>query len=193
MRYFLVFLLAVSVSASPLAVSATGDFSSSTPASAFSQPGGSWSLSFDIASNPPVTNVATGSGFDVSYSDFVFSVNGSPVTTPVAAIRVFNSSISGLFSVCFTAACPGNGIPANAIVFEGTQAYSGSESSPTILAGVYKTSLAGVVVNNNPIVFASESPVTIAASTPEPSTFFLLGAGLFVVAFGRRGILYCKR
>ena len=48
-------------------------------------------------------------------------------------------------------------------------------------------------MDNDPIVFASESPVAIAASTPEPSTFLLLGAGLFVVAFGRRGMLYCKR
>ena len=189
MRYFLIFFLAISASASSLVISATGTFSGSAPVSTFSQPDGSWSLSFDIASDPPATNVSIGNGFDASYSDFVFSVNGSLVTTPVSDIRFFNSAINGLFSICFTTACPGNGIPRNAIVFEGAQAYSGSETSPTILPGVYDTSLAGVVVNNNPVVFAYESSVSISASAPEPSTIVLLGTGLLVVVLARRAML----
>ncbi len=107
MRYSLFLFLAMSASASSLVFSAAGTFSGNTPVSTFSQPDGTWSLSFDIASDPAATNVSIGNGFDVNYSDLVFSVNGSTVTAPVSDIRLFNGAISGLFSICFTTACPG--------------------------------------------------------------------------------------
>ena len=188
MRLFLSLFAAISVSASPLVVTATGTFSSDTPVSTFSQPGGTWSLAFDTASNPSVSAVSIGNGFDASYSDFSLTVNGSPVTASVADIRFFSSSVSGLFSICFTSACPGNGIPTDALVFEGPQVYSSSEASPTILPGLYDASLAGVLIDNNPYILASESPVSIS-SAPEPSVLVMLGVGLSMLGLARK-LLY---
>lgn len=161
--------------ASTLVVSSTGTFSASTPTSSTSAPNGSYALSFDISSTPSVSGVSAGNSFDVAYSNFSYTVNGVASTAPVGSITFYNGAISGLLSVCFTAACPGNGIPADGLVFEGAQAYSGSESDPTILPNVYSPSLEGIVVNGNPILLSSDGPLTITATgtpasvTPEPA------------------------
>ena len=62
------FLASSTASASTLVVSDSGTFSSTTPVSAISTPGGAFSLSFSVNSPPTVSSVVPGAEFDVAYS-----------------------------------------------------------------------------------------------------------------------------
>lgn len=185
---FLPLLLAVataSATASTLVVSSSGMFSSSTPASSFSAPDETYSLSFDLSSTPATSGVSPGNSFNVAYGDFSYKVNGVASTAPVGSITFYNGAVSGLLTVCFEIACPGNGIPEDGLVFEGDAAYSGSEAAPTLLPGSYTPSLQGVVVDGDPVVLDSKNPLKITNAalvvTPEPPSMLLLGTGLFAM------------
>ncbi len=193
---------ALTMFAMPLTVSTSGVYGSTIPASSLTTPGAAWSLSFTVDSAPSVSNVSLGNGFDVPYSDFDYRLNGSAVTLPVADIRFFNAILNngggGMFSVCFENACPGNGVPATALVFEGPQAYNGSESSPAILSGNYTPTLTGVrdgslreVLPNGVVQIAGAS-----VATPEPANLFLVACGFFFIlgasAFKRRDQFLAK-
>ena len=166
--------------ASTLFVTDSGTFSSATPVSGISTPGGTYSLSFNVNSTPTVSAVVPGVEFDVAFSNFSYLLNGTAVSTPIGGITFFNSGSLGLFNACFVATCLGS--PADVLSIKGAQAYSGSEASPTLLMGTYPISTAmlsvGTVVNS----LAYDSPVVIAQSpiavTPEPSTLLFLGTGL---------------
>lgn len=170
-------LIAPSALASTLLVSDTGTFSSTTPVSSISTPGGSFSLSFNVSSTPTVSSVVSGVEFDVAFSSFTYLLNGTAVSTSVGGITFFNSSSLGLFNVCFVATCLGS--PADVLSIRGAQAYSGTEAEPTLVVGTYPSSSALVSVGTSVNSLATDSPVVIAqAITPEPSSLLLLGTGL---------------
>ena len=194
MRLFLpvisnLLLTATSAFASTLVVTESGTFSGATPVSAISAPGGVFSLSFNVNSTPAVSSVVSGVEFDVAFSNFTYMLNGAAVSTPVGGITFFNSSALGLFNVCFVASCLGT--PADVLSIRGGQAYSGAESSPTLLTGMFPISSALISSGTSINSLASESPVTMAqtstAVTPEPSSFVLFGTGLAgLLSFARR-------
>lgn len=175
--------------AETLLVTASGTFTSSTPSSTISQPGATFSLSFDVDSNPSVFNPVLGSDFSVVPSTFSYTINGSPSTEPLGSVTFFNQSLEGLFSVCFDTPCSDTAAPPFGIIFAGDQAYSGSELSPMILTGTYTVdpTMSGIDVNDISYPFSTVSSVAITSATtpsaiPEPSSFLLLGTGLLGMA-----------
>lgn len=182
-------ILSAHLSATTLLVTANGSFDSSAPSSAYSGPNLPFLLSFTLASNPAVTNVASGQGFEPAFSNFSYSLNGTPVTLTVTNITFYSLSDSGLFDVCLNTACAFNATPADGLEFFGAQAYTGSEASPTILPGSYTTqngSASGFFLDVAGTGYeeSSAATVTIAplSAVPEPASWELLGLGLLVLA-----------
>jgi hypothetical protein len=166
MRLALLLLFAGGLSASTLLVTADGTFSGTTPTTSFSVAGESWSLSFEVNSNPVVLSSEAGVDFSPSFTDFTYTLDGSPVAITPADIQFYSGGHYGLMNVCFAPACGNNTNPTNGIEIEGLQAYSGPESSPTIDTGVYTTASLGAYVGSSDYGM-SNSTVTIS-TVPEP-------------------------
>ena len=171
---------AASAFASTLLVSESGTFATGTPTTTYSTSGGTFSYSFNISSTPTVTGVSTGRYFQPTISNFTYTLNGVS-TTPTVGTEFFNIAEFGLLDICFASACNG-GIANDGFVFEGLQAYSGSESSPTILTGSYTPTFALFKTATTETFLANETNLNIAvAATPEPSSIALLGTGMLGV------------
>jgi hypothetical protein len=166
---------AMSASADTLTVSESGVWDATAPTTTWSAPNESWSFSFLISSTPAVSNVtqnAFGAYFDGAYSNFTYTLNGSPVSTAPTEITWFSTGYGGLFNVNFAGA---------SFEPEGDQAYTGPESGPTIVAGTYDLGLySGVFLGETLLPLTGDAVIAdqSASPTPEPSSFFLLGTGL---------------
>lgn len=188
MRFALMLLLASGLSASPLLLTADGTFSSTTPTSSFTAASEPWSLSFQVDSNPAVLGSDAGIDFDTSFTNFAYTLNGSPVALTPANIQFYNANQFGGINVCFSPACTENSDPTNGLEIEGPQLYTGSETSPTIVPGTYDTSFLEAFVDTNAYEM-DNSAITISAisSVPEPRTLFLMIlAALGLVILHRR-------
>src|SRR5262249_26239481 len=93
-------LLALHAHANTILYSDSGSFSGSTPSTPFSAPGQTWGFSFQADSTPPVLSFGNG-GFDFAFSNFSYSLNGSPVAITPTAIRFFTAANGGGFFICF--------------------------------------------------------------------------------------------
>ena len=189
MRLLIGLLFALSVSASPILLNGSGTFSGTTPSSAFSAPNQTWSFNFLVDSSPSVSNVNPGSGFDVSFSNFTYFLNGSPVVILPANVRFFNTAFSGMFNVCFAPPCSGTSSPTNGFEFIGPQMFTGSESTPLMSTGSFTSTSFSVFVNSAAALQSSTTIQAVGSGVPEPSTLLTLGAGLLALA-GRR---LCRR
>lgn len=165
----------LSASADTLTVSESGVWDASVPTTTWSAPNESWSFSFLISSIPVVSNVTQnihGGYFDGAYSNFTYTLNGSPVSTSLPEITWFSTGYGGLFNVNFAGA---------SFEPEGDQAFTGSETSPTIVSGTYDLGLySGVFLGEALLPLTGDAVIAdqSASPTPEPSSFFLLGTGL---------------
>jgi hypothetical protein len=183
------FLLAVvlcglPVHAATISYSDSGTFTTSTPTTAFSGAGEPWTFAFQGDSNPALSDVGMG-GFDFAFSNFNYSLDGSPVTITPTFIRFFSGTNGGGFLICFngttTASCTdGLGSP----LFGQPQMYTGTTAAPTLSTGSFSiTSFAAFVSST---VFDQPNTTVLATGTaPEPSTLLTLAAGLLVLG-GRR-------
>lgn len=159
--------------ANTISYSSSGTFSGATPNSTFSGPSKTWAFSFQADSNPVVLEFGNG-GFDFAFSDFSYSLNGSPVAITPTAIRFFTAANGGGFFICFVTPC-GMGVFPNGLTTGGTQLYSGPNSAPTLLPGPFPLPFA-VAVNS---IGYNQADITLQAKVvPEPSTSLMLTAGL---------------
>jgi hypothetical protein len=145
--------------------------------------------------NPAVSNAVAGQWFDVVFKNFNYRLNGASVALNVANIRFFSNANSGFFNVCFNSPCGGldpiDGFGLfNSFMSNSGQLYSGSESAPTMLTGVYTPAMIVLGVGNSgpgfenlftiqdlsiPPQFRPDPSAVLIAAVPEPSTLLLVG------------------
>ena len=182
-------LFAVSLSASSITISASGEFVAGTLTSPFSAPDETWSFSFVVDTNPGVSNVNLGNYFDVDFSDFTYDLDGSPVAITPEDIRFFSTSQYGGFSICFTTACSFFNSPADGFSILGKQMYTQSESAPTMSVGAFTSTYLEVYVDSYEFLQQPPGHTTLLAELnpiPEPSTIPILCAGLLLATVGPR-------
>jgi hypothetical protein len=128
--------------------SASGTFSGSTPSTAYSGPNQTWAFSFQANSNPAVLEFGNG-GFDFAFSNFSYSLNGTPIAITPSSIRFFTAANGGGLFICFGGQPCGNGVFPNGLGtgFGSPQLYSGPNSSPTLSQGAFTLPL-GINVNS---------------------------------------------
>lgn len=165
-------LLATSCSASTLLVTTAGTFDGLPPGTAFPL-GAAWNLSFTLSGNPAVSGVNLGDSFDPVFSNAVFTENGAPVSSIGLEFLTFRASGDlGGFVFCLNSSACIDGFE-----FIMPQLYSGPESNPTILTGVFDPTRLNVMENAFVFQQFDFQPVTISA-LPEPSTLALTGLAL---------------
>jgi hypothetical protein len=182
-------LSAVSLSAAAITYETGGTFNSSTAASAYSGPDETWSLSFVVDTNPAVSEVNPDGYFDADFSDFSYTLNGAPVAIQPVDIRFFSAVQYGGLDICFTVACQYFNSPTDGIEIETSQLYTGSESAPTMLSGIFSWSDMSVFIDSAyypQVPPGTGSLLATEVATPEPSTLPTLACGAFLILAGRR-------
>ncbi len=171
-------LVGVRCSAGTLTVTDSGTWAGDAPTTTESSAGESWSLSFQVASSPVPISFITGVQTVVSITNLIFDLNGTPVQTEASGDSVELFTGEG-FRLTFP---DGDDLQ----IQDASQLYSGSEASPTVLAGSYPPGFL-----NNAFLFTSSTGfynfnsnnIVITDTTiPEPSSCLLLGAGLAALA-----------
>jgi hypothetical protein len=156
-------------SASPLLVQESGVWGISAPVTTWSAPNESWSYSFVIDSSPTPSSYLLGDNFIAPFNNFNYLLNGVPVTTTPDAIEWYSTNgEGGLINVYF-----------GGITFKvyGAQAYSGPESSPAILPGVYPLGSGSVFQSAGNTDQPLTGNLTITA-VPEPATIGMMLMGV---------------
>lgn len=166
-------LLATSCSASTLLVTTAGTFDDLPPGTTLPL-GAAWTLSFTLSSNPAVSGVNPGDSFDPVFSNAVFTENGAAVSSIEQEFLTFRTSgdLGGFVFCLYSSAC------IDGFEFIMPQLYSGPESNPTILTGVFGPTRLNVIDNASVFQQFDFQPVTISA-LPEPSTLALTLLALF--------------
>lgn len=177
-------LLATGAFAGTITIADNGTFSASTQNTSFSGPSETWAFSFTVDSNPLVNPVNLGNYFGAAFSDFTYTLNGSPDAITPAEIAFFNTSEQGMFEICFLSTNCDDGF-----YLQGPQMYTGSESAPTISTGSFTSTTFDVGTNLDvDAIYVPQPNTTViatASGVPEPSTLLTLCGGLLLLA-GRR-------
>jgi hypothetical protein len=167
-------------------ISSSGTFSATTPSSAFSEPGDTWSFSFVVDDNPSVSNVVLGEYFDVSFSAFNYTLNGASVAITPVDIRFFSTVELGMFDICFNETCSGES-ETDGFAYTsntGQQMYTGDESAPTMLTGTFTPT--GLDVEVGGAGYLQVVNDVDSSEIPEPSTLLTLGVGILLALAGQR-------
>jgi hypothetical protein len=167
--------------ADTISYTASGTFSAATPSSTFTGASETWAFAFQADSNPTILEFGNG-GFNFAFSNFSYSLNGSPVAITPTFIRFFSGGNGGGFAICFNGTNAQNCTDALGFIF-GPQMYTGMTSAPTLLPGPFTSDL-GVVVNSAGFDLGNTTVQTTV--TPEPSTLLTLAAGLLALGARRR-------
>jgi hypothetical protein len=177
------------ISGATLMVASSGIFSSGAPTTTWSKASVPWSFSFDVSSTPTTAN-SNVNGFDVTFSNFSYQLNGSSVATTPVRVRFFVSGFNGGFNLEFQdTVIPPDGDPQTGFEFSTAAAlFSGPTSSPTMQTGPY-TASAGVFFASGMLSDSFESVggnITVDSqgqATPEPATLATAVAACAVFAW----------
>jgi hypothetical protein len=173
--------------ASTILYTDSGTFSASTPSDAFgfSGPSETWAFSFEADSNPVVSDTGMG-GFSFAYSDFSFTLDGSPVAITPTFIRFFSGTNGGGFAICFDGTTFGT--CSEGLATDGPQMYTGLPSAPTLTPGTFVQDGLGVISDS--ITYGEPNTTLVGTAVPEPSTLLPLFGGLLALGIRR---LYWRR
>lgn len=184
---FAVALVACGIaSAAPVYLSASGQFASSDTVGPLVAPDGLFTLQFALDTNPnPLAGSVTPLGFDVPFSFFSYTLNGSAVSASPSEIRFNTAANGGLFDIFF-----GTGINAPELSFQGVQAFSGTTAAPSISLGNYSISSWTYSDGSNYDTQSPSSKTVSVSAVPEPSFTLLLACALIALGGGtlRRSI-----
>jgi len=187
----LIFVCAsISLSAATLTVTTSGTYSAGTPTTSWTAPNTSWSLSFNVASNPVVTSSTPGVDFDAPITNFVYKLNGSTLSVGTADVAFFSTIEGGLINIGVLGSTANTtALPVNGIELLGPQAYSGTEAAPTILPNAYAETqnLLAVGGTSYPQALGSvtiSAPSVTATPAPPSSILALFGLTALGIFFG---------
>ena len=142
-----------------ISISGSGTWAADATTTGLSAPDESWTLTFDVDSPIPVTNLDVGDGQSVPIIDAVYTLDGSQVGT-ATDVRFFASGFGGLFTVDFS----GVGSPFD-LDFYGPQVVDGTTGQ--LIAGTY-SGVSDVGVTHDP---AGEGAASFTISpVPEPTS-----------------------
>jgi len=176
-------LLALPAHAGTITYSDSGTFSASTPTTTFSGPSKTWAFSFQVDSSPVVSNFNLGMGFGPAFSNFSYTLDGSPVAVTPISLSFWNAAVGGGFTFCFIATpSPCTALSLENFVPPGPQMYTGLESAPTMLTGGFTLNTTFAVGRT---LYTQPDTTVQAAAVPEPSTLLTLAAGLLAVGVRR--------
>jgi hypothetical protein len=198
---FVVLLLAAqSAFANSINYFTSGAYGSSTPTTALSAPGTTFSISFSLP-----TAVSISASDADSFTTMVpvtYSLGALTQTLSGTAITFFSNSFAGGFDMGFT-------LNSNSYVWEfgaANQLFSGPTSNPVLLTGSFpygtgvfafcaSESIAQCEINGIGLLLSPPSGTILAStpvsSVPEPSTLSLLGTGIVVITGAIRRKLLC--
>ncbi len=142
-----------------------------------------WAFSFEADTDPVVSEFGNG-GFDFAFSNFSYSLNGSPIAIAPISVRFFTAANGGGFFICFGGQPCGMGVFPNGLGtgFGGPQLYSGPNSAPTLLPGAFTLPVA---VSVNSVSYDQDNTTLQASAIPEPTTLLTLAFGLLVLGVRR--------
>jgi hypothetical protein len=178
MRVALLFMLTMlapicGADATPITITGSGTWASNAPTTDLSAPNQPWTLSFDVDSPIPLTNVDDGLGQSVPVTNATYELSGAAVGTIVDA-RFFSAALDGMFTVDFI----GVSDPSD-LDFYGPEVFA--RPTGELIPGSY-AAVSDVGVTNLPDGVGPASitiqPASAPAAVPEPTTLSLLAFGL---------------
>jgi len=183
----IVLMTAAPATATSILISTGGTFASGTANSTWTSPGATWSISFSAKLAPSVSSYTTGSFFNIPFTNFVYTLNGSPVSVGAVDVDFFSTSSQGLMNVCFFGCDASGSTLINGFILLGDQLYVGTEAAPTIIPGSYAETSNIVYVlsagKRQPLGTVEITTDTVPpAEIPEPSTVGLGAVGLLILA-----------
>jgi len=164
----------------PLIVTSGGTYSASTPTSSWTAPNGVWTIAFNLDNNPSVLTSSAGHWTRVPYTNFVYTLNSVTISIQSVDIAFFSAADGGLLNIAVLGSAAPPATPTNGWVILGPQAYSGPESSPTILPGAYTETANTLYVAGTSFAqtTGSFSITNAVPGTPAPPSLILMLIGL---------------
>lgn len=151
--------------------SGSGTWASNAPNSKWTAPNSPWQFSVQLSLSPLPPAPGSGSpccppgatAFDVYFSNFSYSLNGSPVSTAPLLIGYYTASAGGGILLDDF-----DGLNNGFLLGIGTQLFSGPTTSPTLLTGTFPAGNARFDFPDGTHAFVSSGTFSITNAQPGP-------------------------